>query len=362
MKHPNALSPDFDYGPRILKKVSRSFALTIPQLPMALIEPVTTAYLLCRIADTIEDEAGLSIDQKQHFFDHYIAIFKDELSAHHFSESLTPLLTDQTLPAEHDLVANTPKIFESFFQLNNCQQTEIGQCVETMAFGMMEFQKLQNAHGLETRSQIDDYCYYVAGVVGEMLTGLFCDYSKQIDQKHEKLLQLAVSFGQGLQMTNIIKDLWEDKSRGVCWFPQDIFRKAGFDLATLCAGSYKPSFGEGLKSLIGIAHGHLQNALSYALLLPRCEVGIRKFCIWAVGLALFTLQNIKNNLDYSCSRDVKIPRSTTRRIILVSNTCIRSNFLLKSLFHLAAQGLPFSEAPPMATPPERARMPSFQSH
>jgi farnesyl-diphosphate farnesyltransferase len=41
---------------QLLPGVSRTFALTIPQLPDALRPVVTNAYLLCRTADTIEDE------------------------------------------------------------------------------------------------------------------------------------------------------------------------------------------------------------------------------------------------------------------------------------------------------------------
>src|ERR1700722_15240599 len=51
---------DKDYQDRVLPQVSRTFALTIPQLPAALRDAVTNAYLLCRIADTIEDEPALS--------------------------------------------------------------------------------------------------------------------------------------------------------------------------------------------------------------------------------------------------------------------------------------------------------------
>ena len=45
-----------NFQDQILPHVSRTFALTIPQLPMPLRTAVTNAYLLCRIADTIEDE------------------------------------------------------------------------------------------------------------------------------------------------------------------------------------------------------------------------------------------------------------------------------------------------------------------
>ena len=62
-----AKSEDFAYQEQILQGVSRTFALTIPQLPKPLRDVVGNAYLLCRIADTIEDEPALSIEQKHKF-------------------------------------------------------------------------------------------------------------------------------------------------------------------------------------------------------------------------------------------------------------------------------------------------------
>jgi len=56
----DSVSSDEVYQEQILPHVSRTFALTIPQLPPGLRTAVTSAYLLCRIADTIEDEPALS--------------------------------------------------------------------------------------------------------------------------------------------------------------------------------------------------------------------------------------------------------------------------------------------------------------
>ena len=83
-----------------------------------------------------------------------------------------------------------------------------------MASGMSEFQQLDTSAGLKNLRELDRYCYVVAGVVGEMLTELFCDYSNEIKKRRDELLPLAISFGQGLQMTNILKDVWEDLGRG----------------------------------------------------------------------------------------------------------------------------------------------------
>ena len=356
MRYPTPKTQNYNLETRILQKVSRSFALTIPQLPTKLAPAVANAYLLCRIVDTIEDEAGLSLDQKQQFFREFVEVVNNKFPAEQFANGLHPLLSARTLPAEHELILNTPAVMRTFFGFSDRQQTVIRQCVETMSYGMLEFQKIQNPYGLETLSQMNDYCYYVAGVVGDMVTGLFCDYSGEIAQKREKLMHLAASFGQGLQMTNIIKDLWEDKARGACWFPRDVFQKAGFDLNGLTTAKYRPGFGEGLSTLIGLAHAHLENALDYTLLLPKHETGIRKFCMWAVGMAVFTLQNIYKTRDYTCGQDVKISRDTTRRIIMVTNAAIKSNFLLKIFFHMAARGLPLPETKVCASQPDPVRI------
>ena len=140
-------------------------------------------------------------------------------------------------------------------------------------------------------------------------------------------------------MTNILKDLWEDRADGVCWLPQELFDGIGFDLKRLSAGSPDPAFGNGLATLIGITRQHLANALDFTLLIPANEIGIRKFCLWAIGMAVFTLRKINRKRDYTCGRDVKISRQTTRKIILVSNAAAKSNFLLKMLFAVSAHGL-----------------------
>ena len=70
-------------------------------------------------------------------------------------------------------------------------------CVETMAKGMPSYQGMDLSGGLATMQDMNEYCYYVAGCVGEMLAKLFCHYSPEINQHSEQLLALSTSFGQG---------------------------------------------------------------------------------------------------------------------------------------------------------------------
>jgi farnesyl-diphosphate farnesyltransferase len=324
----------------LLTRVSRTFALTIPQLPPALRQVVANAYLLCRIVDTIEDEATLDAVQKRSFCTRFAAVVAGESLAASFADALAPRLSSSTPPAEHTLIRETPRVIAITHRFSAEQQDALRACVEVMAEGMAAFQEGRTGSGLTDLAELDRYCYCVAGVVGEMLTRLFCDYSPAIAKHRDVLMPLAVSFGQGLQMTNILKDIWEDRQRGACWLPQEVFQESGFDLARLGPDASDPRFGLGLERLLGLAHAHLEDALRYTLLIPKEETAIRHFCLWAIGMALLTLRKINRNRTFTSSAQVKISRRSVKLVIAASRLSVRSDALLKALFPLAAYGLP----------------------
>ena len=323
----------------LLQDVSRTFALTIPQLPPRLRRVVSNAYLLCRIVDTIEDEESLGSSDKRRFCTQFVEVLAGTRASDVFAEELAPRLVSSA-PADRDLVLKTPRVVALTHTFNAEQQSALRDCVAVMAEGMASFQEARTGSGLADIAELDRYCYCVAGVVGEMLTRLFCDYSPEIAKHRETLMPLAISFGQGLQMTNILKDIWEDRSRGACWLPGDVFRASGFDLAALGSSGNEESFGAALGRLIGIAHAHLADALRYTLLIPREETAIRHFCLWAIGMALLTLRRIDAHRAFRSGAEVKISRRSVKLVIAASRLAVRRDSLLKVLFRLAASGLP----------------------
>ena len=236
----------------LLQGVSRTFALTIPQLPPPLSTAVGNAYLLCRIADTIEDEPAIDAPRKRHLSDIFNAVLAGDESPERFVESLSPLLSGHTTGEEHALIRDTARVVRITRSFSARQQQALRRCVRIMSKGMSEFQEGSTLSGLSGMRDLDRYCYHVAGVVGEMLTELFCEHVPDIDAQRSRLLELAVSFGQGLQMTNILKDIWEDRARGACWLPRDVFQRAGFDLDDLAPDSRSPAFEQGTRG----AHRH----------------------------------------------------------------------------------------------------------
>ena len=343
MTEQNNMAPDsndFQYQEHILQGVSRTFALTIPQLPHPLSVVVSNAYLLCRIADTIEDDRDMPFSSKKKFSESFIAVVAAQEDAQTFAENLTPLLSDSASADEKDLIKNTQSVIRITHSFNPRQRQALERCIRLMADGMSRYQESNVQNGLVDQRDMDSYCYYVAGVVGEMLTELFCDYSAELNQHHDEMMKLAVSFGQGLQMTNILKDIWEDQQRQMCWLPSDLFEQYGLDLADLAAAKNTPGFKKALSQLIGLARSHLANALRYTLMIPKEEVGMRRFCLWALGMALLTLRKIHDNPEFNAGRQVKISRKSVKATIFFSNLLTRHDHLLNLLFRITASSLP----------------------
>ncbi len=347
---------DAAFQDQILPLVSRTFALTIPQLPAGLCTPVTSAYLLCRIADTIEDEPGLSAADTRRLLRRFTAVVQGREDAQRFAAEVVPHLGASTLAAERDLVANTARVMRVVARFEPRQRAAIGRCIEVMGHGMHQFQRTASLRGLERASDLDAYCYYVAGIVGETLTELFCAYSSQIERHHRRLYALAPSFGQGLQMTNILKDVWEDRARGACWLPQEVFTRHGVELATLTPERSDARFHAGMMELAGVAHRHLRNALAFTLLIPAEETGIRKFCLWAIGLAALSLRKIKDNPGFTAGSQVKVSRSAVAMTQTLTNMAVRNDAMLQRLFERAARGLPLASH---EVPLRPANVPAF---
>jgi farnesyl-diphosphate farnesyltransferase len=331
---------DEGYQDQILPHVSRTFALTIPQLPQGLRTAVTNAYLLCRIADTIEDEPTLPPAATQAYLDRFVDVLGGRGAPEPLAREVEPLLSAWTLATERDLVGNMGRVLKVTAALSEPKRAAIRRCLEQMCYGMPLFQSTASLKGLPRQTDLDDYCYYVAGVVGDMLTELFCDYSPAIARRRAELHAHSVSFAQGLQMTNILKDVWEDRSRGACWLPQEVFTRHGVDLSRLEKEPHDARFAAGMQELIGVAHEHLRRALHYTLLIPGKEAGIRRFCLWAIGMAVLTLRKITHNPQFTSGAEVKIKRSAVAMTRLLTAVALRNDWLLRRLFEFAARGLP----------------------
>lgn len=325
------------YQEQALGRVSRTFALTIPQLPQPLREVVGNAYLLCRIADTIEDEPTLPNPLKARLLGEFADVVASRTASAGFAEAVLPRLSSATSAADKDLVAHIPAVLGITHGMRPAQRQAIERCVDIMTKGMAVFGG-GGPQGLETGDDLERYTYCVAGVVGEMITDLACDYSTEIAARRARLYPLSARFGHGLQLVNILKDVWEDQRRGTCWLPRDAF-PPGVDLSSPAA-SGDARFADGLLALVGVARDHLEAAARYTLLIPPRETGIRRFLLWALGLAVLTLRRIHADPRYASGAAVKVPRSHVRATVVVTSGAVRWDLGLRWLFDTVAAPLP----------------------
>jgi len=356
LQHPDGgwthqLQADKAYQESVLPGVSRTFALTIPQLPQYLRGTATNAYLLCRIADTIEDHLPGDSVAKAEWFQRFNAALRNRMTAEAFGQELAGRFPRETTPrAELELVRNSHRVLRVTHALPAWQRRSVVRCVRVLTEGMARFEAEKRPDGLPDLAAFNDYCYHVAGVVGEMLTVLFCGYSSNMGRQRHELLKLSLSFGQALQMTNILKDVWDDRARGVCWLPRDVFAEAGCDLAPQADWAADPRFHDGIRRTVAIARGHLDRGFDYVLRIPANEPGIRRFCIWALGMAALTLGNIHRNPAFRDPAEIKIRRRTVRGLISASPMLVRHDWLLKAGYAVAARRLPPADLRPAHTP------------
>ena len=303
---------DLAYQKAILSSVSRTFALTIPLLPPIIEKVVGNTYLLCRIVDTIEDAAELTPEAKKNLSALFLDVVLERAPVESFVEPCLDALKNYSNHDELDLIAHTPTVLRILHTCSSHDQEAVSRCVSIMSEGMSRFHGRQTEAGLKDLSEFEDYCYVVAGVVGELLTSIFRHYSPQFSKNIQGHENLAIAFGQALQMTNILKDSPQDRARGVSWKPANLSQL----------------------DLLQIAYQKLSDSLTYILLIPKEEVGMRRFCLLAFGLAVLTLDKLAARDHFERQEDIKLSRNTVWFFYGFTKIAAGSNGLIKSFFYL----------------------------
>jgi farnesyl-diphosphate farnesyltransferase len=278
---------------------------------------VGNTYLLCRIVDTIEDAADLSPQTKQNLSRLFLDVVLEKASVESFVQPCLKALAHYGNPDELDLIAHTPTVLRILHTCSQDDQSAVSRCVSIMSEGMSYFHGKQTQAGLKDLGEFEKYCYVVAGVVGELLTTIFSNYSSAFAKNIKGHDELALAFGQALQMTNILKDSPEDHARGVSWKPTDISQK----------------------ELLKISYQKLQDSLSYILLIPKEEIGMRRFCFLAFGLAVMTLSQITKRKEFSNQDEVKLSRKTVMAFYTFTKFAVKSDALMQIFFNTFSKSL-----------------------
>eukprot|EP00746_Dinoflagellata_sp_MGD_P149487 gnl/MRDRNA2_/MRDRNA2_81507_c0_seq3.p1 gnl/MRDRNA2_/MRDRNA2_81507_c0~~gnl/MRDRNA2_/MRDRNA2_81507_c0_seq3.p1 ORF type:complete len:499 (+),score=109.98 gnl/MRDRNA2_/MRDRNA2_81507_c0_seq3:114-1610(+) len=278
----------------ILVKVSRSFAAVIRQLPPLLRLPVAIFYLVLRALDTIEDEMDLTRFEphKQEGKSAYetklslLLSFQDKLGEADWTLSGIGEADERRLLEEFD------KVLRVFAQLSSAHRQIIASITKRMAKGMVEFAGRDLAAGTKDRADLDLYCHYVAGLVGQGLSEQFVASGlEKPELTSDKSMQLANHMGLFLQMTNIIRDYLEDLLDGRSFWPADVFCLYGQSLVDLRQGGERSV--ACMNHLITEVLFNGQNSIAYLAQLKDPQV--LNFCAVPQVMAMATLAEMYGN-------------------------------------------------------------------
>ncbi|MBC8086977.1 MAG: phytoene/squalene synthase family protein [Phycisphaerae bacterium] len=316
----------------ILPAVSRTFALGIKVLPGHLGQAVLDAYLLCRIADTIEDAPNVDPQVKATLLDDLLASFEN-------AEALARLLgAVQHIsgePAHLMLTHNADLVFEHFALLPTPTRAIVREWVAEMATGMRKFVLLYpNGIRIQSIDEYREYCYYVAGTVGYMLTDLWREHSSIIDaQRYERLRERCRAFAEALQTVNILKDVAVDAEKeNSIYVPEELLQASGSSQSTILAPALLANNRAALTPLIEMAWHDLEEARNYLLLLPRREVSMRMFCVLPLLLAYATLRDlVQSTAMLRSGGSVKITRREVKALLVAGADVVGSNWATREL-------------------------------
>lgn len=206
---------------KMLKDTSRTFYIPITLLNPTLKKTVASAYLCMRAIDEIEDSEILNGATKAYLLRETSRMLNSEFHSEEYAQLTAPY------------ASQLPEVALRLGEwLDTCPENYVYKVKEftaEMAGGMAYW--AEHNWNIQTKEDLDDYTYYVAGLVGVMLSDI---WEWHDGTKTDR--DLAIGYGRGLQTVNILRNVEEDRERGVSFIPdgwsiEDTFQYAEKNLA-----------------------------------------------------------------------------------------------------------------------------------
>jgi len=313
---------------QMLRGVSRTFALSIEQLPAGLRDSITVAYLLFRVSDALEDHPDLAPHMKSSLLRTWVAVLEGKEDVTHLTSALSNL--DPSDP-EVLVAQKAGDVLDALHTLPPVVQDSILLRLTKSSLGMARWQD----HGpfVENEEALDDYMHQVAGRVGYLLTDIFAWYSPIVRERKSMLMPLSRECGLALQTVNIIRGMRKDYERGWVFVPQSYYEKAGLTRDSMFERDNFEKSLQVVEMLAQKAERHLWGGMEYVIHLPRRLHSVRLACMWPVYFAVGTLAVSRNNASV-LSSEAKIGRDQVMQIIASTRLLGWSNHWLRFYYWL----------------------------
>jgi farnesyl-diphosphate farnesyltransferase len=316
----------------LLPRVSRTFGLGIKLLPARLELPVRLAYLLCRIADTVEDDLSIDAPRKVQLLEEFATCFDDAELADTYGRTVSELTANDGCLA---LVTSSADVFALYRLLDPATQSILRRWICEMAGGMQAFiRRYPGGIRIADIAEFRYYCFYVAGTAGHLLTELWHQHSNSVDGRtYARLVKDCESFGEALQTVNILKDIaWDAERENAIYVPADLLGAAGSNHAGILDAGRRAENRAALEPLLVMAKDDLERALRYIENIPLSALRVRLFCVLPLLFAVATVREIEQSQAMLVpGGSVKISRAEVRNIMVAATTSTLTNASLRWL-------------------------------
>jgi len=314
----------------LLRRVSRSFYLSLAILPRDVREPIGLAYLLARAADTVADMRLIERTARvAHLTTLRAAYAGESADVETVGAACAP---HQAQSAERALLERVGEALQRVYRLAPADQDRVRAVLATITDGMLfdlaHFPG-EDAAGLAALDSLDDldrYTYLVAGCVGQFWTALHVAHRPRLRQWDAGMAARGVRFGKALQLTNVLRDVPSDLRHGRCYLPARELDALGLGPRDLLDPQAARRARPLVRALLTTALQHYDEGWRYTLAIPRREWRMRLACAWPLLIGLATLGEIAAHPDpLTTTRPIKVSRATVRAILTRSALSVASN-------------------------------------
>jgi farnesyl-diphosphate farnesyltransferase len=301
-----------DLTAALLRRVSRSFYLSLAILPGSMRPTIGLAYLLARASDTIADTR--LIDRASRIA--HLEALREALGDNRLSITVGASAAAQALPAERRLLERLPDCLAAYRALPAADRGRVHAVLHTIIEGQIHDLRVFPGEdegklaALETREDLDRYTYLVAGCVGEFWTEVHVAHRPRLSRWDlPRMRALGTRFGKALQLTNVLRDVPRDLRQGRCYLPRQDLARFGLEPRDLLDPGRAPAARPLLGEWLNTALDHYEAGWQYTFAIPRREARMRLACAWPLLIGLRTLDLLAaspNWLDPAVT--LKVPR------------------------------------------------------
>jgi farnesyl-diphosphate farnesyltransferase len=326
----------------ILEQVSRSFYVSLWLLPPETRHTVALAYLLARAADTVADTRVVARAERLRLLEEVALAVASGRDAAPLARDLARAIADRedgATPGERALLRELPTCLAALEAAPALERDLVRRVLATITRGMvLDLTRFPGEDpgalaALDAREELFDYCFHVAGCVGEFWSDLHAarlPALRRVDRP--AWAGLGRRFGQALQLTNVLRDVARDLRHGRCYLPQGELALRGLAPRDLLDPGAWPRLRPLYDALVAQAVDDARAGLAHCLGAPPRELRLRLAGLLPLLLALQTLGLAARGNPLDPTARLKVSRGAVWSTLVRARLAAREDREVVALF------------------------------